>query len=105
MICALTVRTLEPGSFEQFREAFMGALGDDPPEGWVRFNMVRNADNPDEVITFGIFDGTADSLRKSAAEMGYDEQLQSIAPFVKSVGTDGLYEVVEDRSTAPAATA
>ena len=23
MLCALTVRTLEPGTFDQFREAFM----------------------------------------------------------------------------------
>jgi hypothetical protein len=27
MICALTVRTLKPGTFEQFREAFMQREG------------------------------------------------------------------------------
>ena len=99
MICALTVRTLEPGTFEQFREAFMGGIGGDPPEGWVRFNMLRNAENPDEVICFGFFDGSVEQLRRNAQEGGYEEQQQAIAPYVRSVGADGLYEVVEDRTT------
>ena len=72
MICALTVRTLQAGTFDDFRQAFMSALdSDNPPEGWVRFNMVRNVDNPDEVVTFGFFDGTVDELRATAAQ---DEQ-------------------------------
>lgn len=44
-----------------------------------------------------------DELRRTAAEQGYAEQLEAIAPFVESVGADGLYEVVEDhvyRATA-----
>jgi len=97
MICALTVRKLKPGTFDQFREAFMGDEDSDtPPEGFVRFNMLRNADDPDEVISFGFFDGTADQLRQIAAEDGYDQQLERIAPFVESVGADGLYEIVEE---------
>jgi hypothetical protein len=102
MICALTVRTLEPGTFEQFHEKFMEGV-DDIPEGWVRFNMVRNAENPDEVITFGFFSGTVEQLRQAADEGGYAEQLEAIAPFVAAVGTDGLYEVVEDRTPQDAA--
>jgi len=31
-----------------------------------------------------------------AAESGYEEQLERIAPFVDSVGADGLYEIVEE---------
>ena len=96
MVCALTVRTLEPGTFDQFRAAFMEGMEHDPPEGWVRFNMIRNAERPDEVVCFGIFDGTPETLRAAAAEAGYDEQLARIAPFVKSVGADGLYEIVEE---------
>jgi len=67
MICALTVRTLKPGSFDQFREAFMGGMEDTPPEGFVRFDMLRNLENPDEVISFGFFDGTPEKLREVAA--------------------------------------
>jgi hypothetical protein len=98
MLCALTVRTLKPGTFDQFREAFMASedFADNPPEGFVRFAMVRSVKNPDEVISFGLFDGTPEELRKVAADSGYEEQLEAIAPFVESVGADGLYEVIED---------
>jgi quinol monooxygenase YgiN len=97
MICALTVRTLKPGTFEQFREAFMqNEDPDNPPPGLVRFDMIRNIENPDEVISFGFFDGTAEELRRVAAEMDYAGQLEAIAPFVESVGANGLYEVVEE---------
>jgi hypothetical protein len=97
MICALTVRTLKPGTFDQFRDAFMGGMEDTPPEGFVRFNMLRNAENPDEVISFGFFDGDVERLREVASKEGYEEQLERIAPFVESVGADGLYEIVEER--------
>ena len=97
MLCALTTRRLKPGTFDDFRKAFMGGeIPDDPPEGWVRFNMIRNVEDPDEVICFGFFDGDAGALRAAAAEQGYDEQMEAIAPYVESVGVDGLYEIVED---------
>ena len=102
MLCALTVRTLKPGTFEEFREAFMRHEDlDDVPAGYVRFNMIRRVENPDEVICFGFFDGTVDELRRIAAERGYAEQLEAIAPFVQSVGADGLYEIVEDFVSTP----
>jgi hypothetical protein len=97
MLCALTIRTLKPGTFEQFREAFMRHEDlENPPAGYVHFSMIRNAQDPDEVVCFGFFDGTVDELYRTAAEQGYTEQLEAIAPFVESVGPDGLYEVVED---------
>lgn len=98
MICALTVRKLKPGTFDQFRAAFMEGMEDVPAEQVVRFNMIRNADDPDEVITFGFFEGSPEQLRAMATEEGYDEQLERIAPFVDSVGADGMYEVVEERT-------
>ena len=83
MICALTVRTLKPGTFDEFREAFLAGMDpESPPAGWVRFDMLRNAENRDE------------------AEMGYDEQMRRIAPFVSSSGTSGIYEVVADYAAA-----
>jgi hypothetical protein len=97
MVCALTVRTLEPGTFDQFRAAFMEGMEQEPPEGWVRFNMVRNADRPDEVICFGFFDGTVEDLRAPAGREQYEAQMARIAPYVRSVGADGFYDVVEDK--------
>ena len=97
MYCALTVRKLKPGTFEDFRTAFLRDE-ETPPEGWVRFDMIRNVNDPDEVIAFGFFDGTMEQLRNSYD--GYDDQMERIAPFVESVGADGIYEVVEERMLA-----
>jgi hypothetical protein len=55
MLCALTVRKLKPGTFEQFREAFMAGEADAPMPAGSQFFMVRNTGNPDEVICFGLF--------------------------------------------------
>jgi len=95
VICALTVRQLKPGTFEDFRSAFMRyANPDSLPEQWVRFDMVRNTENPDEVICFGFFDGDLDALRAATGQDGRrDRQQDAIAPFVRSVGADGLYEI------------
>lgn len=99
MLCALTVRALRSGTFEQFRDAFIRHENlADPPPGYVRFFMVRNTERPDEVICFGLFDGSVEELRRTAAEQGYAEQLEAIGPFVESVGADGLYEVIEDHA-------
>ena len=97
MICALTVRHLRSGTFEDFRQAFMTHADEEHlPAGWVRFNMVRGIEDPDEVVCFGFFDGTLEELRGSGQE-GYEDQMAAIAPYVESVGTNSLCEVVEDR--------
>jgi len=57
MICALTVRKLKPGTFEEFGRAFLEPRQDgNPPVGFVRFNMLRSTENSDEVICWGFFD-------------------------------------------------
>lgn len=99
MICALTVRKLRPGAFDQFREAFMAPLSTGQmPSGWRHFNMIRNSEDPNEVICFGFFDGTPETLRADATQSSYEQQQTAIAPFVESVGPSGVYEVIEDRA-------
>ena len=36
---------------------------EDMPEGWVRFNMIRGAEDSEEVVCFGFFEGTVEDLR------------------------------------------
>ncbi|HXF00184.1 MAG TPA: hypothetical protein VN458_07540 [Solirubrobacterales bacterium] len=98
MICALTVRKLKPGTFDEFREAFMADESTEGMPSGSQFFMIRNSGDPDEVICFGLFDGTLDELRASSAYSGYDEQLAAIAPFVESVSADGMYDVVEHQT-------
>ena len=99
MLCALTVRKLEPGTFDQFKEAFTSDFDPDaPPSGWVRFDMLRNVDDADEVNTFGFYDGSLEQLRGESGGEERAAQQQRIAPYVQSVGTDGLFEIVMDMS-------
>ena len=98
MICALTVRKLKPGTFDDFREAFMASEDAEGMPAGSQFFMIRNTKDPDEVICFGLFDGSLEELRSSTAYEGYDEQLKKIEPFIESVGADGMYDVVEHES-------
>ena len=97
MLCALTVRKLKPGALEDFKEAFVPA---DAPPGWTRFYALRNVDDDDEVITFGFFDGTPEQLRASHQEAAgdYEERRRAADALVESMGANGVYEVLEQRS-------
>jgi heme-degrading monooxygenase HmoA len=99
MLCALTVRKLKPGSMEDFKQAFMP--DDDMsnvPAGWKQFYALRNVNDENEVITFGLFDGTLEELRAGQEGGEYDQRRSAADEYVESVGADGVYEVVENRS-------
>jgi hypothetical protein len=97
MLCALTVRKLQPGSMEEFRQTFPPKDQEFPP-GWKRFFAIQNVNDENEVITFGLFDGTLEELRSTQDEGGYEERRKSVDEMVESVGADGIYEVLEERS-------
>jgi hypothetical protein len=93
--CALTVRKLKPGSYDDWRTAWWPETGmDDMPEGSEVY-IVRNLKDPDEVIAFGMFEGDIDELRASFDEDDERKRQEAMAPFIESVGADGIYEVIE----------
>jgi hypothetical protein len=49
--------------------------------------MSRNIENPDEVISFGFFDGNAEELRRVAAEMDYPGRLEAAHSALAGSGT------------------
>jgi hypothetical protein len=99
MYCALTVRKLKPGTMEQFKQAFIPDDDSNVPAGWKRFYAIRNVADENEVVTFGFFDGTIDELRAGQQNNGdYEQRRASADEFVESVGADGIFEVVEERS-------
>jgi hypothetical protein len=92
-ICAFTIRKLKPGSFDSFKRTFM-PTSEGPPPGWVRFHMLRSQEDPDEVVTFGFFDGTLDDMNASQARGDeYRKRLESVAELVESVRTNGVYDI------------
>jgi len=58
---ALTVRKLKPGSYDEWRAAWEG-----DPENWpkgVHAYILRNLNDPDEIIAFGLTDRSIDEIR------------------------------------------
>ena len=99
MLCALTVRKLKPGTVEDFKRAFIPEDTSNVPKGWKRFYALQNVNDENEVITFGFFDGTLEELRAGQQESGdYDQRRAAADELVESVGADGVFEVVEERS-------
>ena len=63
--CALTVRKLKPGSYDEWRKAWWpDDSTEEMPEGAQVF-IVRNTKDPDEVIAFGLFEGDLEEMRKT----------------------------------------
>src|SRR6476619_7645623 len=99
MLCAHTVRRLKPGTYEESKQKF----GPDPgnrPEGWVAFTMLRSLANPDEVVTFGYFDGTLEELERNQSEQGYDEVRSANDPIVDAEIATGVYDTVPSLTAA-----
>ena len=58
-----------------------------------------NLADENEVVTFGLFDGTLDQLNESQAEDNrYEERISAVAPFIESTGTSGVFQVLVDQS-------
>jgi hypothetical protein len=98
MMCAVTVRQIKPGSYEQFREAW-------EPAEWLphlrRAQVFRNEDNPDMVLTIGYFDVDQDTLdadvRDAPAVLAAeDRRLGRIAEFEDRVVLNGIFELVDE---------
>ena len=90
---ALTVRKLKPGSYEEWRQAWQS----DPwPEG-VHAYILRNLNDPDEIIAFGLTERDPDSFRNDPnMETQQRERNEAMAPHVESTGADGFYEVIDE---------
>lgn len=103
--CALTVRKLKPGSYEDWRKAWWPeSASDDMPEDSEVY-IVRNTKDPDEIIAFGIFEGDLEELKASFDTDEEKKRQETMAPYVESVGADGTYEVIEHISTKAGARA
>ncbi|MEW6582158.1 MAG: hypothetical protein AB1416_05285 [Actinomycetota bacterium] len=97
MLCFLTARRLKPGSYDRFRQAWEPA---EWPDGFLRAYHLRHPDDADQVISFGLFDGTMDDYRKlradDAAAKVEQQRQELLADVVDSVLLDGVFEVVEE---------
>jgi hypothetical protein len=93
MYCALTVRKLKPGTYDEWRKAWWSD-DDTMPEGGEAY-IARSLADPDEVVAFGLIEGNLDDIKASMDEGKEKARQEAMAPFIESVGADAIYEVVE----------
>ena len=93
--CALTVRKLKPGTYDQWREAWWPeSETEEMPENGQVF-IVRNLKDSDEIIAFGLFEGDLEEMQKMMDPETEKKRHDAMAPHIESVGADGMYEVIE----------
>jgi hypothetical protein len=102
MLCAVTIRSIKPGSFEAFRREWEPRPW--PPE-LSRVVISRNEQDPDQVLTASFLDVEPeqfDALRDHPALLGAEEdRLARIASYEEALVFKGIFEIVEEIS-APA---
>jgi hypothetical protein len=95
MLCALSVRRLKPGAYDDFRAAWEP---DEFPRELQRAYHVRDVSDPDVVISFGLIDaepGDIPAFREEVSEVESRRQA-AMAEHVDELIVEGLYEVVEE---------
>jgi hypothetical protein len=95
MLCALSVRKLKPGAYDDFRAAWEP---DEFPSALQRAYHVRDVSDPDVVISFGLIDADPSDIpafREEVSEIESRRQA-AMAAHVDELIVDGIYEVVEE---------
>lgn len=92
----LTVRRLKSGTFDDWRQAWQPA---EWPDEFKTAYILRKLGDPDEVIAFGFFEGDVEAARADPAmQQQMQRRTDAMAPYIDSIGADGVYEVVEEVS-------
>jgi hypothetical protein len=95
MLCALSVRRLKPGAYEDFRAAWEP---DEFPSALQRAYHVRGVNDPDLVVSFGLLEGDASDVEAIQAEIGEAEERRqaAMAAHVDELIVDAIFEVAEE---------
>lgn len=97
MLCALSVRKLKPGAYEDFRRAWEP---EEFPEGFTRAYHIRSTEDENQVVSFGFYEGTMEDLDAIRDRQKEQQRQERMAEFIESTVIDGMFEVV-DEVTAP----
>jgi hypothetical protein len=96
MICTLTARRLNADAYDEFRAAWDATYTtDDEIRRWSHIYHARDLTDPDVIVSFGFFDGTAEELRAIQARNS-SANADLIAPHVATNLLDGSYQVLAE---------
>jgi len=100
MMCALVLRRLKPGVYEQFREAWEPLSDDEWPRGMTRLWIGRADDDPNVVATWGLFDvdeAGLEELRDDPAWIAAESRrMERMAPCEEELIASGFFHVAEE---------
>ena len=86
--------TVRKRTYDDWRKAWEP---DEWPEGGQKAYILRNVDDPDEIIAFGFYEGDLTQRRNEPSMQEMQRtRLERMAPYVESTGADGTYEVIEE---------
>ena len=97
MKVVFAARRLNPGHYEAFRKAWEPPDGF--PEGFTRAYIVRDTNDPDVVLTFGLFEVSDERADQLQVELEPSERARhaAMAPHVAETLVAGLYDVVHEQ--------
>jgi hypothetical protein len=93
----LTERTLKPGTFDAYMDAgrrFNEQMGGVP--AGLEFMLLQDTATAEHIIQLGIVRVADMQGFRDSVGAGRQEMLDSIAPFVASIGVDASYELIEE---------
>ena len=97
MLCFLSVRTLRPGAWDAFRRAWEPR---EWPEGFIRAYHLRDPQNPDRVVSFGLFEGELSDVERLRGDPAFEaverERQAAMGAHVASAEIDGIFEVIDE---------
>ncbi|MDX6591273.1 MAG: hypothetical protein QOJ13_469 [Gaiellales bacterium] len=94
MKIAFTARRLRQGSYDAWRKAWEG---DGPPEAVQRAYILRNPDDPDEIIAFGLFEAGDEVMSGRQDDAAEKRRMEAMEPHVAETMTSGIYDVIYHR--------
>lgn len=95
----ITARRLRPGSFADYFAAARAATPE-LPLGLTTVMLLRNADDPDDIVNLGVVRSDDVARFWTDADVVRSRMLEAVAPFVEEVGIDTTYEVVDELAIA-----
>ena len=70
---------------------------DEVMKRWKRVYVCRDVTDENVILTFGLFDGSVEDLRKVQSDLGGEgTRVAQFGPLVDSVLLDGSYEVLDE---------
>ena len=97
MLCALTIRQLKPGSYDDFRRAWEP---DEWPSFITRAYLMRHQDDLDQVASFGFIDMSVDdfdAVRDDASFLAQEaRRVERMAAYEETILVNGVFELAEE---------